>query len=383
LEFFILKKINFGIKINFFFTKNFHLWKTLSAGIRSQGFIVLNVASSGIASLLLPGGRTAHSTFGLPMKITKTSTCDMKQGTPKAKLIIHTKLIIWDEAPMMSRFCFEALDRMLRDIMSSVDKDNKYKPFGGKVVVLGGDFRQILPVIRKGTRQDIVGAAVNASELWSNVKVLTLTTNMRLGTSNHNADQKDIKLFADWILKIGDGDLNTDENGAYDVENPNDLLILQQKDPLKGLVEFAYPDLINNMNFPEYFHERGILAPTLESVESVNDFVMSLIPGDEKEYRSCDSICQSDKSHEVNGECFTTEFLNDIKCSGLPNHILRLKVGVPVILMRNIDQANGLCNGTRLQVNHLGKNVIRATVLTYRQECRGRNFHPSNEFSAK
>jgi len=41
-----------------------------------------------------------------------------------------------------------------------------------------------------------------------------------------------------------------------------------------------------------------------------------------------------------------------------------LKVGVPVMLLRNIDQANGLCNGTRLQVNDLGKNVISATVIT-------------------
>jgi len=56
--------------------------------------------------------------------------------------------------------------------------------------------------------------------------------------------------------------------------------------------------------------------------------------------------------------------LNDIKCSGIPNHRIKLKVGVPIMLLRNIDQANGLCNGTRLQVNDLGKNVISATVIT-------------------
>lgn len=60
----------------------------------------------------------------------------------------------------------------------------------------------------------------------------------------------------------------------------------------------------------------------------------------------------------------TTEFLNDIKCSGLPNHRLPLKIGVPVILLRNIDQNGGLCNGTRLIVNELGRNIIGATVLT-------------------
>lgn len=63
----------------------------------------------------------------------------------------------------MNKFCFEALDRTLQDIMASQNKDNATKPFGGKVV-LGGDFRQILPVIRKGSRQDIVGSAINASK---------------------------------------------------------------------------------------------------------------------------------------------------------------------------------------------------------------------------
>lgn len=94
-----------------------YIWKTLSAAIRSQGNIVLNVASSGIASLLLPGGRTAHSRFKIPIDINENSTCNIKQGSPLAELIIQCKLIIWDEAPMLHKHCFEALDRTLQDIM--------------------------------------------------------------------------------------------------------------------------------------------------------------------------------------------------------------------------------------------------------------------------
>lgn len=107
-----------------------------------------------------------------------------------------------------------------------------------------------------------------------------------------------------------------------------------------------------------------MLAPTLESVKQVNDFVMSLFPGNETEYVSSDSVCQSDTDSDAQGQWFTTEFLNDIKCSGIPNHRLKLKVGVPVMLMRNIDQTAGLCNGTRLRINELGKNVIGVTILT-------------------
>ncbi|CAJ2637132.1 unnamed protein product [Trifolium pratense] len=189
------------------------LWNTLSAAIRSKGSIVLNAASSGIAALLLPGGRTAHSTFALPFLLNEQSTCGIKWKSVRAELLRKTKLIIWDEAPMMHRFCFEAFDRTMRDIMSSVNPEANTKPFGGMTVVLGGDFRQILPVVRKGNRQDIISSTVNSSDLWSYCRVLRLTKNMRLGSSTIQSEEEEIKNFADWILSIGNGETGPDENG--------------------------------------------------------------------------------------------------------------------------------------------------------------------------
>jgi len=81
-------------------------------------------------------------------------------------------------------------------------------------------------------------------------------------------------------------------------------------------------------------------------------------------YLSSDTPCLSDEQGDIQAEWFTLEFLNDIKCLGISNHCLKLKNGVPIMLLRSIDQANGLCNGTRLQVNELEKNVIGATVVT-------------------
>ncbi|CAH1417183.1 unnamed protein product [Lactuca virosa] len=92
------------------------LWKTISAAIRSDGNIVLNVASSGIASLLLPGGRTAHSRFILPFELTEDSFCKINPDGELASLIRKTSLIIWDEAPMVHKHAFEALDRTLKDV---------------------------------------------------------------------------------------------------------------------------------------------------------------------------------------------------------------------------------------------------------------------------
>jgi ATP-dependent DNA helicase PIF1 len=97
-------------------TRKTFIWRALSAALRSRGEIVLTVASSGIAALLIPGGRTAHSRFGLPINIDEYSTCEIGPKDPLAALIRRARLIIWYEAPMMHKHCFEAVDRTLKDI---------------------------------------------------------------------------------------------------------------------------------------------------------------------------------------------------------------------------------------------------------------------------
>ncbi|GJT04176.1 putative PIF1 DNA helicase/replication protein A1-like protein [Tanacetum coccineum] len=114
------------------------------AALRSKGEIVLNVASSGIAALLLDGGRIAHSRFAIPINIVEDSLCTITVDSDLADLIRQAKLTIWDEAPMVHRHCFDAFDRTLRDIATGTHNNSTDKVFGGKVIVFGGDFRQIL-----------------------------------------------------------------------------------------------------------------------------------------------------------------------------------------------------------------------------------------------
>jgi hypothetical protein len=149
-----------------------YLWSSIMTFLRAQGKIVLAVASSGVASLLLAGGRTAHSRFKIPCDLDDSSVCEIRRGTMLAELIETASLIIWDEALMTHRQAFEALDRTLRDIQSAKFPHAESIPFGGKVVVLGGDPRQILPVIEGGSRAQIVNAAIINSNLWSAVTVL-------------------------------------------------------------------------------------------------------------------------------------------------------------------------------------------------------------------
>lgn len=98
------------------------------------------MASCAIVALLIPGGRTAHYRFRIPINITDESTCEIKQGTHLAEPLKKTSAIIWDEAPMANRNCFEALDKSLRGIIRFTNQNSHEKPFGGLTVVLGGDF---------------------------------------------------------------------------------------------------------------------------------------------------------------------------------------------------------------------------------------------------
>ncbi|CAK8531615.1 unnamed protein product [Lathyrus sativus] len=172
------------------------MWNTLAAAIRSKHKIVLPVASSGIASLLLPGGRTTHSRFKILVPTLHSSICNIDKKDDFAELLNITHLIIWDEAPMANRFCFEALDKSLRDIMSEIPQAAN-KLFGGKVVIFGGDFRQILPIVPRGSRSDIIHSTINASYIWDHCKVLKLTKNMRLQSGTTSKEIEEVRIFSE------------------------------------------------------------------------------------------------------------------------------------------------------------------------------------------
>ena len=241
------------------------IWRTLTTSLRANNQIVIIVASSDIASLLLPDGRTTHSKFKISVPIYENSTCNIHQGSELTELLNQTSLIIWDEAPMAHKFCFEALDQSLRDIIKTKPSSNQI--FGGKVIVFGGDFRQILPVIPRGSRSDIVNATINSSYLWDCCQVLRLTKNMRLQNNEQSPDEQETTAFAKWILDIGDGIIGHENDGYSTIEILEDLLITEYDDPIHAIVNSTFPDLSQHHNDPQFFNSRAILASTNETVE--------------------------------------------------------------------------------------------------------------------
>ena len=117
------------------------LLNLILAKVRHSSKIALAVASSGIAATLLTGGRTAHSTFKLPLNLChhESPVCNINKGTDEANVLEQSCLIVWDEATMSHKNALHALDKSLKDIRSSS------LLLGGIVLLLAGDFRKHFP----------------------------------------------------------------------------------------------------------------------------------------------------------------------------------------------------------------------------------------------
>lgn len=324
-----------------------YLVSLILATIRSNGNIALAIASSGIAATLLEGGRTAHSALKLPlnMQLTETPTCNISKTSGMAKVLQQCKIIMWDECTMAHKKSLEALDRTLQDLR------NNRQPFGGAIILLAGDFRQTLPVITRSTPADELNACLKASHLWRLVKKLSLTVNMRVQLQNDVSAQ----LFASQLLDVGNGKIVMDARTGLITLPSHFCVIVGSKE---DLISSVYPNILQNHKNHQWLSERAILAAKNKDVGDINIDILNKISGETKTYKSID--CVMDPDEVVN---YPTEFLHSLDLPGTPPHILQLKIGVPIILLRNLNQPK-LCNGTRLVVKNLFDNIIEATIIT-------------------
>ncbi|CAI0468577.1 unnamed protein product [Linum tenue] len=215
-----------------------------------------------------------------------------------------------------------------------------YKPFGGKCVLLGGDFRQTLPVVVEGGREESIDSSLTRSHLWKYFKVLPLTVNMRINATLNNLQRiYDGKDFASWVLAIGDGN------------------------KIQAITDTVYNDFGSYYDNPNYIKNRAIVTPTNRTVSEINAYMLAKVRRQGKLFYSSDSI-EDDSPNSIRlEEEYPTEFLNGLSFNGVPEHEIHLKVSTPIILLRNLNPGIGLCNGTRIMITHLGENIIRGDII--------------------
>ncbi|GJW60798.1 DNA helicase [Tanacetum coccineum] len=340
------------------------LWKTILYTLRCERKIVLVVASSGITSLLLPSGQTAHSRFKIPLDLTDTSVCAIKKNTELADLLKETCLIVWDESPMNDRRCFKTLYRTLRDILNQPDH-----LFGGKTVMLVGDFRQTLPVKRGASRNETIRSSIAHSYLWPHFKIYHLTKNMRLNNQSlSEIDKHKTAMFAQWLLDVGNGQIGIPDDSDPDntswVDIPDEYCIPNDDNGIPNLINFIYDADTLHHPSAEKLQEKAIICPKNDTADIINDRILSLLTTTTRTYLSYDdAIPHTHDGGEIE-LLYPKEYLNSLSFPGLPPHKLTLKVGSPIMLLRNMNIAGGLCNGTRLIVSQLLPKVIEARIIT-------------------
>ncbi|GJV28335.1 DNA helicase [Tanacetum coccineum] len=280
------------------------LWKAITSALRSEEKIVLTVAASGIAALLLPSGRTAHSRFQIPLNLKDECICNIRKNSQLADLLRQTDLIVWDEAPMNDRF-----------------------------------------------------------------KTYTLRQNMRLYQSGiTEAEKLRIENFPTWILNIGDGTIGdpdeTDNHDTFKVDIPSDFCIPDSDAALTNLINCIYDDKTLQTPTPRDLQKKVIVCPKNESADMINAHVLSLVNHQQHIYLSSDEATPHGNDEGETELLYPPEYLNSLNFAGFPPHRLELKVGAPIILLRNLNISGGLCNGTRLIVTQLLNKVIEARIIT-------------------
>jgi hypothetical protein len=192
---------------------------------------------------------------------------------------------------------------------------------------------------------------------------------MRLSNPTLSPDAKlELDAFAQWILSIDNGTVpmvtRGEESSPSWLTLPTDIAMLPASDYMQALINTVYDSFSEMHSDSLYLAQRAIVCPTNKVADCINDAIFSMVPGDATIFDSSDSICKT-MDHTADADLlYPLEFLHEVDPPNFPRHRIMLTVGVPVMLLRNINQSIGLCNGTRLLVTRLGEWVLEAKIMT-------------------
>ena len=304
---------------------------------------MIATAFTGIAaSLLIGGGRTMHSRFKIPIPTNIGVKSGMMVHSEEAQQLRDCRLFVVDEASMVSRAMLECVDSLLKDIMQ---KPNV--PFGGKVILLTGDFRQCCPVSDNENIEAGILMCLKKSLLWPSFNKLELTENVRV-----DPDQQE---FKNWLMEIGDGRSRI-YDGEYMIRLP-DRVVCQNNIVNQvfgdGPLDLQVQDRLNN----------AILCPTNRDSLEINEVILQRLIGENHEYLSSTSILDRETGLVSDTDDYPIEGALRLTPHGFPPHCLNIKIGALVMLLKNWSVAFGLCNGTRLRVIQCNQNSVKCAVL--------------------
>ncbi len=174
---------------------------------------------------------------------------------------------------------------------------------------------------------------------------------MRLDQTPENVE------FARWLLTVGAGEGLTDD---CTITLPASMRLANNS--LSELIQYIYPNIQAGHFQDRFFLERTILSGRNDDVDEINQQVLDMFPGQETVYWSTDKTIEEELDDAAT--LYPVEFLQSFNASGLPCAKLALKVGCPLMLLRNLDPANGLCNGTQMILTRFRPHVLECRLLS-------------------
>ena len=293
----------------------------LTWALRSQGHIVLNVAASALAATLLPNGTTAHSAFKIPIPTTSASYCGVKSYD--RELIRQCKCICYDEVSMVGKEVAECLNRFLQDLMQNAE------PFGGKVVVFLGDFKQLLPV--EPGRKYV--STVKDCSWWQYCRVMRFTKNFRAAANPQ---------FVEFLENVGTGRLQQIPVPAA-----------SRVPDVWSLIQKVYGADMMAVSSSRHL----IMAFTLQMCYDINTACMAAIPGE-----AFDAPAHDDTKDNNQPDVYNNDYIAALNLHGVPPAILPLKVGARYMIIKNYQPSVGACNGTLCELLRFSRCLAHVKI---------------------
>ncbi|KAJ6038891.1 hypothetical protein N7460_007608 [Penicillium canescens] len=308
--------------------------------IRADERIVCVTGTTALSVIHYERGRTAHSAFGIPVQESDMGLVSkVSPQSGRAELLRQASLLIWEELPMAKKAVVECADQLLQDIMRND------LPFGGKLFIGLGDFRQVAPVVRGSSGPTAtLNSSIRTSTLWTHFKVLRLTTPVR---------QAGDPVYARWVDQVGDG--------VHPYETSVPLHHLQHLDDLDAAADFLFPQ--DSVSTSAAAVQHAFLSPFNVRVDLFNKLILEWLPGRAETYYSHDTIKELDDSTFNLPTGAEADLLSVLNEPGIPPHELSLKIGAVASVMRNLSIEKNLVKNVRVQVVNLLPNVVQSPTF--------------------
>jgi ATP-dependent DNA helicase PIF1 len=342
----------------------------IEAYVWSKGEEVAASAHAGIAAADHYEGSTMHRLYGLPVGLSMHDTAETLRSTitrdsAQAARLRAATLLVLDEVATVHYLYLEVIDRLLRDLM------HNDIPFGGKVVIAAGDFRQTTVVVVGGTREQVVRSSVKGFPLWYLFKPMALTVPVR------NAADPELDRFCELVgigaaprctrtgvpLTAAETALSVEVGGEHNILLPACLarrvhFFTDETEFLDYVHPFAS---LQDPNHASTAVQSAVIAGHNVVVDAHNAVYLEHLPGVLHTLTASETIPRD--SDGVDADFITEDFLTALHEPGKPPHLLHLKANAYVTALRNMPLGSQVLNGTRMRILWVGRFVLKAAVM--------------------